>query len=107
MRISILNGRKAAGSSQAAPGTARRAASSGRVEDSLSLVENFERSGQGWFWTTDPTGCLSYLTESLAETLGVDPVSVIGSAFSDHFVRCDDGAEINREDPAGFRFRRT
>ena len=98
VRISILNGRRTAGATQASPSPARRA-SSGRVEDTLALVQNFERSGQGWFWATNASGCLSYLTETLAETLGVDPATVIGSAFSDHFMRCDDGAEISRNLP--------
>ncbi|WP_454886472.1 EAL domain-containing protein [Sphingomonas oryzagri] len=97
VRIRILNGLQSPGPTQASVPVRR--APSGRVEDPLALVQNFERSGQGWFWSTDATGCLSYLTDSLAETLGVDPATVIGSAFSDHFMRCDEGAEISRNLP--------
>jgi diguanylate cyclase (GGDEF)-like protein len=70
-----------------------------QTDDVLSLLHNFEQTNQGWFWATNSAGRLTYLTESLSATLDVAPTAVIGSAFTDHFVRCDDGAEISRTLP--------
>ena len=67
--------------------------------DTLLLLQNFEQSCQGWFWATDRAGRLTYLTEALAVTLGLDPGDVIGSALADHFIRCDESPEISRTLP--------
>jgi diguanylate cyclase (GGDEF)-like protein/PAS domain S-box-containing protein len=69
------------------------------VDDPLALLRSFENSCQGWFWATDSVGRLTYLSESLASTLGTDPARILGSAFIDHFVRCDDVAEVSRTLP--------
>jgi diguanylate cyclase (GGDEF)-like protein len=67
--------------------------------EALLLLRNFEQSCQGWFWSTDNAGCLTYLTESIAGTLGISPESVIGSPFTDHFIRPDDGSGMGRTLP--------
>ncbi|WP_343046887.1 EAL domain-containing protein [Sphingomonas chungangi] len=69
------------------------------MDDPLALLRNFEQSGQGWFWATDAAGRITYLTDSLAATLGDSGVGILGSSFADHFVRCDDGAEVSRTLP--------
>jgi diguanylate cyclase (GGDEF)-like protein len=67
--------------------------------EAVLLLQNFEKSCQGWFWSTDNAGRLTYLTESLANTLGADRQSIVGTQFTDHFVRSEDGAEISRTLP--------
>ena len=67
--------------------------------DTLLLLQNFEHSCQGWFWATDSAGRLTYLTEALALTLGLNPGDVIGSALADHFIRCDESPEVSRTLP--------
>ena len=49
------------------------------------LVGEFESHGAGWFWQTDRTGALAYLSEKVAAELrgmGVDP---LGAALTDVF----------------------
>src|SRR3546814_13056893 len=42
------------------------AAANLHTHDALLLLRNYEESGQGWFWSTDATGRLTYLTASVA-----------------------------------------
>ncbi|HEX7871821.1 MAG TPA: EAL domain-containing protein [Sphingobium sp.] len=41
-----------------------------RAEQALALLTDFEEAGQGWFWETDRTGRMTYLSETLAARLG-------------------------------------
>ena len=66
------------------------------TSDTLLLLQNFEQSCQGWFWATDSAGRLTYLTDALSQMLGLDPGDVTGTALTDHFVRCDESAEVSR-----------
>ena len=64
----------------------RRAAQ--QVEDALSarsdaLLAEFEASGKGWFWETDPDGTLTYISDSVAEVLGRDPADLAAKPFTD------------------------
>jgi len=104
VRIRFFNGARTSNPDDAAAGrSAARDASAPRphrqTSDALALLHNFEQTGQGWFWATDSAGRLTYLTESLSTTLGVEADAVAGSAFTDHFVRCDDGPEVSRTLP--------
>jgi diguanylate cyclase (GGDEF)-like protein/PAS domain S-box-containing protein len=62
----------------------------------LALLHNFEASGQGWFWATDDEGRMTYLTDGLAGTLGLADGDALGSAFTDHFMRCEADEEVSR-----------
>ena len=64
--------------------------------EALLLLQNFESSGQGWFWSTDGTGRLTYLTDAVARSLSDDPGQIVNSAFTDHFVREEDGSGASR-----------
>jgi diguanylate cyclase (GGDEF)-like protein/PAS domain S-box-containing protein len=55
--------------------------------DALLLLQNFEESGRGWFWSTDADGRLTYLSASIARQLGVDPAAVIGRHLVEIFVK--------------------
>lgn len=47
------------------------------------LLAEFESSGKGWFWETDRDGTLSYISDSVAEALGREPIDLIGRPFTD------------------------
>jgi len=102
VRIRLFNGAKASdprygAAGRPVPRDASALHSPAQASDALALLHNFEQTGQGWFWATDSAGRLTYLTESLAISLGAGAVA--GSAFTDHFVRCDDQSEVSRTLP--------
>ena len=47
------------------------------------LLQEFESSGKGWFWETGRDGDLTYISDSVARTLGREPEDVINRAFTD------------------------
>lgn len=67
--------------------------------EALLLLRNFEQSCQGWFWSTDHAGRLTYLTDSICHMLGQEPEHLLGSAFTDHFEQADDGSGVSRTLP--------
>lgn len=48
-----------------------------------ALLREFESSGKGWFWETCKDGTLSYISDTVAKTLGRDHSDIIGRAFTD------------------------
>ena len=46
--------------------------------EALLLLQNYEESRQGWFWSTDATGNLTYITDSISEVLGAKSADLIG-----------------------------
>jgi diguanylate cyclase (GGDEF)-like protein len=40
-----------------------------RAQRSDRLLQEHERTGRGWFWETDRQGCLTYISDALAQTL--------------------------------------
>ena len=65
-------------------------------KNALLLLHAFEASSQGWFWSVDHEGCLTYISDSVARLLGETAASLIGKPFSDVFAQADD-------DPTGRR----
>jgi diguanylate cyclase (GGDEF)-like protein len=47
------------------------------------FVDEFENSGRGWFWETDPLGTLSYVSLQLAEDFQCEPEQLLGRQFTD------------------------
>jgi diguanylate cyclase (GGDEF)-like protein/PAS domain S-box-containing protein len=47
------------------------------------LLEEFESSGKGWFWETTREGTLSYISESVAQAVGRNPVDLLDRPFTD------------------------
>ena len=47
------------------------------------LVRSFEGQGSGWFWRTDPSGRLTYISHKVAKLLGEDDGSLLGRPFAD------------------------
>ena len=56
----------------------------------LLLLKTFEASAQGWFWSVDQEGALTYISESVAELLGASSGALLGQSFSDIFAQADD-----------------
>ena len=49
----------------------------------VELLDSFEQAGLGWFWATDDTGRLIYLTTSAIETLDREATDMIGAQLTD------------------------
>ncbi len=47
------------------------------------LLHEYERSGRGWFWETDRSGRISYISETLVATLDIDPLSLLGRPLTE------------------------
>ena len=67
-----------------------------KTKEALLLLQNYEETRQGWFWSTDAQGHLLYLTESIAEMLGKQSGDLIGSSFIDLFTKAQGDAARQR-----------
>ena len=56
----------------------------------LLVLQNYEQSGQGWFWATDAQGKLTYLTDNIAEVLKPSGGSLLGTEFASLFSHGED-----------------
>lgn len=71
----------------------------GTSKDALLLLQNYEESGRGWFWSTDAEGRITYLTESVCELLGQTRDELIGAPFTSLFQQADEAAGHQRTLP--------
>lgn len=68
-----------------------------RIRDrAQSILNDYEETGQGWFWETDRRGSLTYLSRAIAETLGRAQEDFIGRPFSQLFDLSDENREGER-----------
>nr|WP_254305913.1 EAL domain-containing protein [Sphingopyxis sp. BSNA05] len=58
-----------------------------KASEALALLQNFEESGQGWFWSTDAAGNLTYITASIAEELGGKSTDLLGKPIASLFLK--------------------
>ena len=63
------------------------------------LLKAYEESCQGWFWATDASGCLTYLTDRIVPLLTDQPGTMIGEPLADLFVKGDEGTGAGRNLP--------
>lgn len=63
---------------QAAPFDATGGAGSIADAEKLTMLDELERSGLGWFWATDPSGKLTYISEAIAERIDIPLEDIIG-----------------------------
>ncbi|QCB55970.1 EAL domain-containing protein [Sphingopyxis sp. PAMC25046] len=75
------------------------AAANLHMHDALMLLRNYEESGQGWFWSTDAKGRLTYITDSVARLMGRTGGALHGTAFTDLFLPVDSQGERQRTLP--------
>lgn len=60
--------------------------------EALSLLNHFEESCKGWFWSTDEAGHVKYISDSVAPFLNSAPGKLAGLEFADLFVPADPNA---------------
>ena len=61
----------------------RRLSAEWQSEKAQRFVQEFEQSGQGWFWETNADGELLYVSDQLAEDLKRNPAELLGRRFTD------------------------
>src|SRR5215213_6318686 len=66
------------------------------------FVDEFESSGRGWFWETDYTGTLSYVSDQLAQDFQCAPAELLGRQFTDLLSVEDVSATIEERKTLGF-----
>ena len=54
--------------------------------DKLAMLGELEESGLGWFWSTDASGRLTYLSETIAERTGLELDDFVGKQLVNVFV---------------------
>ncbi|MEJ7183158.1 hypothetical protein WL286_13420, partial [Staphylococcus caprae] len=62
-----------------------RAAQEQERRRAARLVEEYESHGTGWFWQTDRTGNLTYLTDKVATELKALGVTALGERLVNIF----------------------
>lgn len=68
-------------------------------KDALLLLQNFEESGRGWFWSTDADGRVTYLSDSIGDKLGATTDSLLGRDFIELFLKPDEVEDRQRTLP--------
>ena len=68
-------------------------------KDALLLLQNFEESGRGWFWSIDAEGRITYLSESICEKLGAERDALLGKEFVELFLKPDTSEDRQRTLP--------
>jgi diguanylate cyclase (GGDEF)-like protein/PAS domain S-box-containing protein len=68
----------------------------------LSLLNDFEDSGLGWFWATDSEGHLIYLSDNAAEQLGKSAASMMGESLPSLFILNRRSDDEDSERPLAF-----
>ena len=69
------------------------------TKEALLLLRNYEESGQGWFWSTDADGRITYITQYVAEQMGRTASGLMGASFSELFLPVDSHGERQRTLP--------
>ncbi|WP_300974243.1 EAL domain-containing protein [Sphingomonas sp. LHG3406-1] len=81
----------------------RRLALDWQAKKALNFVEEFENSGRGWFWETNPAGTLSYVSQQLADDFKTTPDALLGRQFNDLLsVDTGSGDALREERTLGF-----
>ncbi|MBX9644127.1 MAG: EAL domain-containing protein [Novosphingobium sp.] len=60
------------------------------------ILNDFEQTGQGWFWETDRRGMLAYVSAPIGEILGRKPHELVGGPFGELFEPDPQGQENER-----------
>ncbi|MBC2668919.1 EAL domain-containing protein [Novosphingobium piscinae] len=72
----------------------------GEEQQALLLLRDYEASGQGWFWSTDRAGKITYISENVANAIGCERSALLGSPFHALFsVERDENDEGSRTLP--------
>ncbi|MFZ2995653.1 EAL domain-containing protein [Sphingobium sp.] len=72
-----------------------------RAQRSDRLLLEHERTGRGWFWETDRQGCLTYISDTLVQTLDTARNGLIGRPITE-IIRHGDRQHGDGERTLGF-----
>ncbi len=50
------------------------------------ILNDYEQTGQGWFWETDRRGAITYVSATVGYILGVEQEHLLGRQFTDLFI---------------------
>jgi diguanylate cyclase (GGDEF)-like protein/PAS domain S-box-containing protein len=97
------------------PGESTRASASGEagtaqeMRQALLLLRDYERSGSGWFWSSDEHGRIAYISSRAAEKLGKASEELVGTPFQSIFnlERDEDDDPVGRTLPLVMNARKT
>jgi diguanylate cyclase (GGDEF)-like protein/PAS domain S-box-containing protein len=70
-----------------------------KSQEALLLLQTFEDSNRGWFWSTDAENCLTYVSGSVCKILGKDMGSLLGKPLLELFYPPQRGDEQQRTLP--------
>ena len=88
------------GSDEAQPsGTQKPEAGFGRA----NLLQSLENSDLGWFWASDATGKLIYISEPAAQRIGKPADEIIGKQMTEVFLAVEGGEDTGHERPLKFQ----
>ncbi|MBV9527312.1 diguanylate cyclase, partial [Sphingomonas sp.] len=68
-----------------------------QARKALNFVDEFENTGRGWFWETDPLGTLSYVSKQLADDFNCEPEALLGRQFTDLLSVDTKGSDTSEE----------
>jgi diguanylate cyclase (GGDEF)-like protein len=86
--------------SQPAPVGTIRFEELGEEKQALLLLRDYEQSGQGWFWSTDAQGGITYISDHVSEALGCLRTELMGKPFYSLFaVDREEGDDNSRTLP--------
>ena len=71
------------------------------------LLRDFEQSGQGWFWSTDRDGTLTYISDAVAKALGTSVETILGEQLQSLFVLERNDGDTGRTLPLVLATRKT
>lgn len=78
------------------------------MQQAFQLLRDFERSGQGWFWSSDAQGRIAYISPLVAEQLGLDSGDLAGKPFHSLFIlERDEDDSVERTLPLIFSANKT
>jgi len=67
--------------------------------EALLILRSYEESGQGWFWSTDADGHVTYLTPAAMKHFSQDGSPIIGTTFTELFISSLDADDSRRTLP--------
>ena len=84
------------------------ALSGSEQHQAMLLLQDYEASGSGWFWSSDSDGMITYISDPVAQRLGKARSELVGKAIQSLFVldQDEDGAS-ERTLPLIFSARKT
>lgn len=74
----------------------------------LDLALDYEKSGHGWFWSTNAEGRLTYVSDCVSQVLGVEPQALVGEPVQSLFtLERDEDDAVERTLPLILSARKT